>query len=105
MNYDSRATLEFRRQELGRQILPCLNLLHGTVYRAPSQRGYHFTRRIEGKSVSRHVRKRLVGQVQAMVQNRFRLLQLLDQLSEVNWRLLQLSGPEPEWDWEPFELD
>jgi hypothetical protein len=94
MNLDSRSTLEFRREELQRQIVGSLHLLHGTLYRAPSQRGYHLSRHIHGQTVHKHVRKRLLPQVRAMVQNHWRVLELLDQLSEVNWRLLQL----PPWD-------
>ena len=94
MNFDSRATLEFRREEIQRQIMTSLNLLQGVVYKAPSQRGYHLVRRLHGKTLNRHVRKRLVPQVKAMVQNRFRVYELMDQLSEVNWRLLQVLEQE-----------
>ena len=90
MKVDPRATLQFRQEQIQRQIMAALNLLEGTCYRSPSQGGYQLTRSFKGKTLNHYVRKRLVPQVQAMVRNRMRVGQLLTELSEVNWRLLQL---------------
>lgn len=90
MKLDPRQTLQFRQEELKRQITAALDLLEGFVYKSPSQRGYHLTRSVAGRTRTKHVRKRLVPQVRAMVQNRRRVQVLLAQLSAVNWRLLHL---------------
>jgi hypothetical protein len=90
MKVDPRATLQFRQEQVKGQIVAALDLLEGTCYQSPSQDGYHLTRHVKGKTLNRYVRKRLVARVQAMVQNRARVEELLTQLSEVNWRLLQL---------------
>lgn len=90
MKSDPRATLQFRQEQIKRQIVAALDLLEGTCYRSPSQGGHQLTRSVQGKTLNRYVRKRLVAQVQAMVRNRARVGELLSQLSEVNWRLLQL---------------
>jgi hypothetical protein len=87
---ESREVLEFRQQQLKRQIDAALDLLEGFLYKSPCMRGYHLAYRSGGRRVTKYVRKRLVVQAQAMVQNRERVEQLLFQLSEVNWRLLQL---------------
>jgi hypothetical protein len=90
MQVDPRATLQFRQEQLKGQIMAALDLLEGTCYQSPSQAGYHLTRHVQGKTLNRYVRNRLVARVQAMVQNRARVEQLLTQLAEVNWQLLQL---------------
>ncbi len=95
MQADPRATLQFRQEQIKRQIVAALDLLlEGTCYHSPSQYGYQLTRHVQGKTLNRYVRKRLVARVQAMVQNRARVEALLTQLSEVNWRLLQLPPQE-----------
>jgi hypothetical protein len=96
MELDSRSALEFRQQELKRQITYALDLLAGQLNRSPSQGGYHLNRKVQGRHLTRYVRKRLVPQVRAMIQNRRRVEQLLDQLSDVNWRLLQLPAQAQE---------
>jgi len=88
--FESREVLEFRQQQIKRQLDAALYLLEGFLYKSPCMRGYHLAHRSGGKRVTKYVRKRLVPQARAMVQNRQRVEQLLSQLSEVNWRLLQL---------------
>ena len=95
LDLDSRYALQFRQEHLKRQIGYRLDLLEGTLYKSPSQKGYHLNRKVDGRVRTRYVRKRLVPLARAMVQNRFRLYQLVSELSEVNWRLLQLPPEEP----------
>jgi hypothetical protein len=90
MELDPREALEFRQQQIKRQIGAALDLLEGFIYRSPCMRGYHLVHRIGGRRVTKYVRKRLVPQTRAMIQNRQRVEHLLSQLWEVNWRLLQL---------------
>lgn len=83
-------TLQFRKEQLQRQIRDSLHLLQGSLHRNPSQRGYHLTRKVAQKTVTQYVRQALVPQVRAMTANHLKVRQLLGRLSDVNWRLLQL---------------
>ncbi|MEK7681799.1 MAG: hypothetical protein AAB369_03115 [Chloroflexota bacterium] len=85
-----RQNLQFRREQLLRQINAALDLLQGSLHRNPSQRGYHLTAKINQKTVTKYVRLELVPQVRAMTRNHLKLRRLLGRLSDVNWRLLQL---------------
>ena len=82
--------LQFRQEQLKRQIHPALDLLQGSLHKNPSQRGYHLTTKVDQKTVTKYVRQELVPQVRAMTQNHLKLRKLLQRLSETNWRLLQL---------------
>ena len=85
--------LQFRKQQLQRQIIQSLDLLQGSLHKNPSQRGYHLTTKVDQKTVTKYVRKELVPQVRALTRNHLKVRQLLQRLSEANWRLLQ-SPPD-----------
>jgi len=85
-----RELLEFRQQQLKRQITDALSLLQGSLHKNPSQRGYHLTTKVNQKTVTKYVRQELVPLVRAMTRNHLKVRQLLQRLSEANWRLLQL---------------
>jgi hypothetical protein len=82
--------LRFRQEQLKRQIQDALELLQGSLHRNPSQRGYHLTTKVNQKTVTKYVRQELVPLVRAMTHNHLKVRQLLQRLSEVNWRRLQL---------------
>lgn len=86
-------TLRFRQDQLKRQIRQTLDLLQGSLHKTPSQRGYHLTTKVNQKTVTKYVRQEFVPQVRAMTRNHLRLRKLLQRLSDVNWRLLQLPPP------------
>ena len=86
--------LHFRKQQLHRQINQALDLLQGSLHKNPSQRGYHLTTKVDQKTVSKYVRQELVPRVRAMTRNHLKVRQLLQRLSEANWRLLQLPPPD-----------
>lgn len=86
--------LQFRKQQLKRQIDQALDLLQGSLHKNPSQRGYHLTLKVEQKTVTKYVRKELVPLVRAMTRNHLKVRKLLQRLSEANWRLLQLPPPD-----------
>lgn len=86
--------LEFRKEQLLRQINGALDLLQGSLHKNPSQRGYHLTLKVEQKTVTKYVRKELVPLVRAMTRNHLKVRKLLQRLSEANWRLLQLPPPD-----------
>ena len=87
-------TLRFRREQLKRQINDALDLLQGSLHKNPSQRGYHLTTKVNQKTVTKYVRQGLVPQVRAMTRNHLKVRQLLQRLSETNWRLLQQPPPD-----------
>ncbi len=82
--------LRFRQEQLKRQINQALDLLQGSLHKNPSQRGYHLTLKVDQKTVTKYVRKELVPLVRAMTQNHLKVRQLLQRLSQANWRRLQL---------------
>ena len=82
--------LRFRQEQLKRQINQALDLLQGSLHKNPSQRGYHLTLKVNQKTVTKYVRKELVPLVRAMTQNHLKVRQLLQRLSQANWRRLQL---------------
>jgi len=86
-------TLRFRQEQLQRQIHEALDLLQGSLHKNPSQRGYHLTTKVNQKTLTQYVRQDLVPRVRAMTQNHRKLRQLLQRLSDTNWRLLQLPPP------------
>ena len=86
--------LQFRQEQLKRQISDALDLLQGSLHKNPSQRGYHLTVKVDQKTVTKYVRKELVPLVRAMTRNHLKVRKLLQRLSQANWRLLQLPPPE-----------
>ena len=86
--------LQFRQEQLKRQIDQALDLLQGSLHKNPSQRGYHLTLKVDQKTVTKYVRKDLVPLVRAMTRNHLKVRKLLQRLSETNWRLLQLPPPD-----------
>ena len=86
--------LQFRKEQLKRQISDALELLQGSLHKNPSQRGYHLTLKVDQKTVTKYVRKELVPRVRAMTANHLKVRKLLQRLSEANWRLLQLPPPD-----------
>ena len=86
--------IEIRRQKLKDQIASRLDLLIGSVHKTPSQRGYHLTTKVDGKSATKYVRKELAPMAKEMTANHLHLRKLLRQLSALNWRWLQLQNKE-----------
>lgn len=83
--------IQLRRQRLKDQIVSHLDLLIGSVHKTPSQSGYHLTAKVQRKSVTKYVRKKLVPQAKEMTHNHLQVRKLLRQLSALNWRWLQLQ--------------
>lgn len=86
--------LQFRKEQIKRQINQALDLLQGSLHKNPSQRGYHLTVKVDQKTVTKYVRKDLVPLVRAMTRNHLKVRKLLQRLSQANWRLLQLPPPD-----------
>ena len=92
---NQRELMELRRQKLKAEITAHLDLLIGSVHKTPSQRGYHLTTKIAGKSATKYVRQELAPQAQAMTANHRQVRKLLHRLSDLNWRWLQRPTVHP----------
>ena len=90
MRNKQREALLLRKDLLLRQIQVRLELLQGSLHKNPSQRGYHLTTKVARKTVTKYVRQELVPKVRVMTKNHLQLRKLLQRLSDINWRLLQM---------------
>lgn len=83
-----------RKQQASLKELICnnLDLLMGTVNRSPAMMYHNLTTKVEGKTVTRYVRKGLVPQVKKMTDRHKRVRMLIQKLSKVNWELLKLES-------------
>lgn len=91
---NQREVLEFRQDQVKRQIHAALDLLQGSLHKNPSQRGYHLTTKADQRTLTKYVRKDLVPRVRVMTANHLKVRRLLQRLSEANWRLLQRPPPD-----------
>ena len=89
--------LDFLRKQqtmLREQICDNLDLLIGSVVRSPAMMYHSLTTKVEGKTVTRYVRKGLVPKVKKMTDRHKRVRILIQKLSSVNWELLKLESKE-----------
>jgi len=85
-----------RKQQtmLKEQICNNLDLLLGTVVRSPAMMYHSLTTKVDGKTVTRYVRKGLVPTVKKMTERHKKLRTLIQKLSKVNWELLKLESKQ-----------
>ena len=74
------------------QISKNLDLIVGSVVRSPAMMYHSLTTKIEGKTVTRYIRKGLVPKVKKMTDRHKRVRLLIQKLSKVNWELLKLES-------------
>ena len=86
--------LRKRQASLKEQINENLDLLVGSVVRSPAMMYHSLTTKVEGKTVTRYIRKGLVAKVKIMTDRNKRVRTLMQQLSKVNWELLKLESEE-----------
>jgi hypothetical protein len=86
--------LRKRQASLKEQIFKNLDLLVGTVVRSPAMMYHSLTTKVEGKTVTRYVRKGLVPKVKKMTDRNKRVRTLIQKLSKVNWELLKLESKD-----------
>ena len=77
---------------LKEQICRNLDLLVGSIVRSPAMMYHSLTTKVEGKTVTRYVRKGLVPKVKKMTDRNKRIRTLIQKLSNVNWELLKLES-------------
>ena len=86
--------LRKQQASLKEQIYKNLDLLMGTVVRSPSMMYHSLTTKVDGKTVTRYVRKGLVTKVKKMTDRNKKVRTLIQKLSKVNWELLKLESKE-----------
>ena len=86
--------LRKQQASLKEQICNNLDLLVGTVVRSPAMMYHSLTTKVEGKTVTRYVRKGLVPKVKKMTERNKKVRALIQKLSKVNWELLKLESKE-----------
>ena len=77
---------------LKQQICRNLDLLVGSIVRSPAMMYHSLTTKVEGKTVTRYVRKGLVPKVKKMADRNKRVRTLIQKLSNINWELLKLES-------------
>ena len=86
--------LRKQRRMLKEQINDNLDLLIGSVVRSPAMMYHSLTTKVDGKTVTRYVRKGLVPKVKKMTERHKNVRLLIQKLSKVNWELLKLESKE-----------
>ena len=84
--------LKKRQAMLKEQIGENLDLIIGSVVRSPAMMYHSLTTKVEGKTVTRYIRKGLVPKVKIMTQRHKKVRALIQRLSKVNWDLLKLES-------------
>ncbi len=83
-----------RKQQLllKKQINKNLDIIIGSVVRSPAMMYYSLTTKVEGKTVTRYIRKGLVSKVTEMTMRHKEVRRLIQKLSKINWELLKLES-------------
>ncbi|MCI0532555.1 MAG: hypothetical protein L0Y74_11530 [candidate division Zixibacteria bacterium] len=78
-----------RQRDLKKKISASLDLLMGSVVKSPTQSGYYLTDKLEGKTVTRYLRKCIRREAQDMTKNHRKVRTLLRQISAINFEILK----------------
>lgn len=81
--------LKNRQASLKRQISKNLDLIVGSVVRSPAMMYHSLTTKVDGKTVTRYIRKGLVPKVQVMTERNRKVRSLIQKLSKINWEILK----------------
>ena len=84
--------LKKQQDILKEQICNNLDLIVGSVVRSPAMMYHSLTTKVDGKTVTRYVRKGLVPKVKKMTDRNKRVRTLIQKLSKINWELLKLES-------------
>jgi hypothetical protein len=66
--------------------------LIGTVAKSPSMSGYGITTKVEGKTITRYVRKDIVTKALEMTKRYKKLWILMQKLSKLNWEIFNMEN-------------
>ncbi len=84
--------LKKRHLRLTEDIVAMLDsFLIGTVARSPSMTGHNLTTKVAGKTITLYVRKSLAAKAVEMSRRYKKLRTLIQELSKVNWEILNLE--------------
>jgi len=82
--------LKQKQERLKREITRNLDILIGSVStKGPARTGFNLTTKVNQKTVSRHIRKPLLGTVRSMIRRHKKLKTLIQDLSDTNWELIK----------------
>ena len=82
--------LKQKQERIKREIAQNLDILIGSVStKGPARTGCNLTTKVNQKTVSRHIRKSLLGRVRRMIGRHKKLKALLQDLSDTNWELIK----------------
>jgi hypothetical protein len=81
--------LKNRQALLKSQISKNLDLIVGSVVRSPAMMYHSLTTKVDGKTVTRYIRKGLVPKVKVMTERNRKVRSLIQQLSKINWEILK----------------
>jgi hypothetical protein len=84
--------LKKRQRQLKEQIGQNLDIIIGFVGKSPAMKYHSLTTKVEGKTVSRYVKKELVVKVKKMTKQHLMLRGLIQKLSKVNWEIIQAES-------------
>ena len=84
--------LKKRREMLKEQICNNLDLVVGSVCKSPAMKYHNLTAKVNGKTVSKYVRKGHVPKVKKMIHRYNKAYSLILKLSKINWELLKLES-------------
>ena len=82
--------LKQKQKRIKNEIVENLDILIGSVStKGPARTGFNLTTKVNQKTVSRHIRKSLLGKVRDMIDRHKKLKVLLQDLSAINWELIK----------------
>ena len=84
--------LKKQQKIIKEQIYNNLDLIVGSVVRSPAMMYHSLTTKVDGKTVTRYVRKGLVTKLKKMTDRHKKVRSLIQKLSKVNWELLKLES-------------
>lgn len=86
--------LNKQQRSVKNQIFNNLDLIVGSVVRSPAMMYHSLTTKVEGKTVTKYIRKGLVTKVHKMTTRHKEVRKLIQKLSKINWELLKLESKE-----------
>lgn len=84
--------LKTQQATVKKEIFDNLDLIVGSVVRSPSMLNHSLTTKVNGKTVTRYIRKGLVPKVKEMTTCHKQVRKLILKLSKINWELLKLES-------------
>ena len=85
--------LKNRQERLKAEIIALLDdYLIGSIGKSPSMSGHNLTTKVDGKTVTLYARKAIVPKALEMGKRYYKMWELIQKLSKVNWELLNLEN-------------